>query len=67
MSKLFPKKDSSGTFSTIPGRIRGFIPFPRVFDRDWNTNSLSTIAQFIALTITPRGHNKIIIIKGELK
>ena len=31
MPKPFSKKNSSGTIQPIAGRIRGFIPFPRVF------------------------------------
>ena len=47
--------------------MRGFIPFPWVFARkwtyyrDWSTNSLTTIPQSIALTITPCGHSGLII------
>ena len=33
MPKPFSKKNSSATIYPIAGRIRGFIPFPRVFVR----------------------------------
>ena len=33
MPKPFSRKNSSGTIQPIAGRIRGFIPFPRVFVR----------------------------------
>ena len=33
MPKPFSEKNSSGTILPIAGRIRGFIPFPRVFSR----------------------------------
>ena len=56
MRKPFSYKKCSGTIKPIAGRIRGFIPFPRVFARKWSTNSCTTIPQSIALTITPRGH-----------
>ena len=60
MPKPFSEKNSSGTIKPIGWRIRGFIPFLRVFarkwQRDWNTKSLTTIPQSIALTITLRGH-----------
>ena len=35
MPKPFSKKDRGGTIKHIAGRIRGFIPFPRVFARKW--------------------------------
>ena len=35
MPKPFSKKNSSSTIQPIAGRIRGFIPFPRVLVRKW--------------------------------
>ena len=35
MPKLFSLKNSSHTIYPIAGRLRGFIPFPRVFGRKW--------------------------------
>ena len=75
MPKPFSLKNSWGIIQPIVGRIRGFIPFPRVFAlRDWSSNSLTTISQCIALTITPRGQplwsfhspDKTVVTKREL-
>ena len=55
-------------FKPIAGRIRRFIPFPRVFVRrwmwlhDWSSNSLTMIPQFIALTITPWDLNSLVMV-----
>ena len=35
MPKPFSSKNSNGTMLPRAGRIRGFIPFPRVFARKW--------------------------------
>ena len=54
--KIFSKKNSSCTIEHIARRIREFIPFPTVFCQKVNVverQSLTTIPQSIALTITP--------------
>ena len=54
----------------IAGKIKGFIHFPKVFVRkwtqlcNWSSNSVTTIPQSIALTITPRGHPQYIALCG---
>ena len=60
MPKLSFEKNSSGTIQPMAWRIRGFTPFQGFLTESERTNSLTTISQFIALTITPRGHPWII-------